>query len=52
MTPPTPPFHAISPLFDTAPFTVNGRHDGGKTLTLWAANPAGELATTAEVVLV
>jgi len=33
-------FRAVSPLFDTAPFTVNGGPDG----KLWAANARGGLA--------
>jgi len=43
-------YRALSPLFDTAPFTVNGRpHDDAKTATLWAANADGGLAMQAEV---
>ena len=44
-------FRAVSPLFDTAPFTVNARHTGDNTLELWAANDAGALATKADVEL-
>ena len=41
-------FRAMSPLFDTAPFTVNGvaTDDGGK---LWATTPEGGLASEAAV---
>ena len=40
-------FRAVSPLFDTGPFTVNGApgEDGG--WDLWAANPGGGLAMQA-----
>ncbi len=41
-------FRAVSPLFDTAPFAVCGRPEGdGKTISLWAKDAAGRLATTA-----
>jgi 3-methylfumaryl-CoA hydratase len=44
-------FRAISPLFDTAPFRVRGkRENDGKTVSLWARNEAGGLATTATAV--
>ncbi len=36
-------FRAYSPLFDDAPFTLNGKM-GGTDATLWAANPQGRLA--------
>ena len=36
-------FRAVSPLFDTAPFTVNGTPEG-EGAKLWAANPTGGLA--------
>jgi len=36
-------FRAVSPLFDTAPFTVNGAPDIGSA-KLWAANDSGGLA--------
>lgn len=39
-------FKAISPLFDTAPFTVCGRLDA-VTATLWARGPQGQLAMQA-----
>jgi 3-methylfumaryl-CoA hydratase len=39
-------FKAVSPLFDTAPFTVNGRLEGG-TAHLWARGPEGQLAMQA-----
>jgi len=42
-------YRAMSPLFDTAPFTVNGRPAAdGRTATLWAANAEGGLAMQAE----
>lgn len=44
-------FRAVSPLFDTADFTVNGRRTGAQTLDLWAADHTGALATSAEVEL-
>ena len=41
-------FRAVSPLFDTGPFVVCGRPESdGKTISLWAQNEAGGLATTA-----
>jgi 3-methylfumaryl-CoA hydratase len=41
-------FRAVSALFDTAPFSVCGKPEGEtKTISLWAANDAGGLATTA-----
>ena len=41
-------FRAVSPLFDTATFAVCGKPEGdGKTISLWARNEAGGLATTA-----
>ena len=44
-------FRAISPLFDTAPFRVCGKREkDGKTVSLWARNEAGGLATTAVAV--
>jgi len=39
-------FKAVSPLFDTAPFTLNGKLEGG-TARLWARGPAGQLAMQA-----
>jgi 3-methylfumaryl-CoA hydratase len=39
-------FKAVSPLFDTAPFTVAGRVDG-QDARLWARGPQGQLAMTA-----
>jgi 3-methylfumaryl-CoA hydratase len=41
-------FRAVSPLFDTAPFTVNGAPEGDGC-RLWAANAEGGLAMTASV---
>ena len=44
-------FRAISPIFDTAPFRVcDKRENDGKTVSLWARNEAGGLATTATAV--
>jgi 3-methylfumaryl-CoA hydratase len=40
-------FRAISPLFDTAPFSVHGRPDGD-TAFLWARNDTGGAAMEAE----
>jgi 3-methylfumaryl-CoA hydratase len=41
-------FRAVSPLFDTAPFSVCGRLEAnGKTASLWAKNSASGLASTA-----
>ncbi len=43
-------FRGVSPLFDTAPFTLHGRIEGDRAL-LWAANPEGRLAMSAEATL-
>jgi 3-methylfumaryl-CoA hydratase len=41
-------FRAVSALFDAAPFSVCGKPQGNtKTISLWAANDSGGLATTA-----
>jgi len=41
-------FRAVSPLFDTADFSVCGKpEDDGKTIRLWASDAAGALAMTA-----
>jgi 3-methylfumaryl-CoA hydratase len=41
-------FRAVSPIFDTAAFSVCGRpEDGGRTIRLWAKDHAGALAMTA-----
>ena len=41
-------FKAVSPLFDTAPFTVAGRLEGDqRTAHLWARGPEGHLAMQA-----
>ncbi len=39
-------FRALSPIFDTAPFTVAGRpdDDDGQAADLWIVNPQGKLA--------
>ncbi len=42
-------FRALSPLFDTAPFTVCGRPENGSTIRLWAKNSTGGLAMEAIV---
>ncbi|MCP1572959.1 acyl-CoA dehydrogenase [Herbaspirillum rubrisubalbicans] len=45
-------FRALSPLFDTEPFTLRGQPDAdGKTLHLWAENIRGELAMQATAIL-
>ncbi len=43
-------FRAVAPLFDTAPFTVNGAPKDGDndTWTLWAANDQGHLCMQGE----
>ncbi|MDN7933822.1 MaoC family dehydratase N-terminal domain-containing protein [Burkholderia metallica] len=43
-------FKAVSPLFDTAPFTVNGKLDG-HAARLWARGPQGQLAMQASAEL-
>lgn len=43
-------FRAVSPLDDTAGFTVCGRRDGGRA-SLWARSAAGALAMQAEATL-
>jgi 3-methylfumaryl-CoA hydratase len=43
-------YRAMSPLFDIAPFTVNGTREGNE-LSLWAANPDGGLAMRATATL-
>ncbi len=40
-------FKAQRPLFDTAPFTVNGRADSATQFSLWAAGPSGQIAVQA-----
>ena len=45
-------FRAVSPLFDSEPFSVHGRLEAdGRRVTLWAANARGELAMQAEASL-
>ncbi len=45
-------FRAISPLFDTASFSVCGQpQEGGKTVRLWAKNSSGGLAMDATATL-
>ena len=43
-------FRAVSPLFDTAPFSVCGRPEGG-VVKLWAKNAAGGLAMEATAII-
>lgn len=43
-------FRALSPLFDTEPFTISGRRDG-QSVELWATTPAGGLAMQANAEL-
>ncbi|HYM31878.1 MAG TPA: hypothetical protein VEU47_11285, partial [Candidatus Cybelea sp.] len=40
-------YRAVSPLFDDAPFTVNGAPKG-RTAQVWAANASGGLAMQAD----
>ncbi len=45
-------FRAVSPLFDTGPFRVCGKPEmDGRTISLWARNEAGGLATIASAVM-
>ena len=44
-------FRAVSPLFDTAPFTVCGRFDAARHASLWARGPQGQLAMHARATL-
>ena len=44
-------FRAMSPLFDTAPFSVCGRFDDPKHASLWARGPQGQLAMQARATL-
>ena len=45
-------FRAVSPIFDTADFSVAGKPEPeGKTIRLWAANASGALAMTATAIL-
>jgi len=44
-------FRAMSPLFDTAPFSVCGRFDDAKHASLWARGPQGQLAMQASATL-
>ena len=45
-------FRALSPLFDTEPFTLRGQPDAdGETVQLWAQNTRDELAMQATAVL-
>jgi 3-methylfumaryl-CoA hydratase len=41
-------FRAVSPLFDTAPFSVRGAPDDKGRVALWARNVSGHLAMEAE----
>ena len=42
-------YRAVSPLFDTAPFTVEGIPGaGGRSARVWAVTPAGALAMTGD----
>jgi 3-methylfumaryl-CoA hydratase len=43
-------FRAVSPLFDTGPFTVCGKAEG-KAVALWARDAAGNLAMSAEALI-
>ena len=45
-------FRAVSPLFDTGPFSVCGNPDStGKTIRFWAENARHELAMDATATL-
>jgi len=45
-------FRAVSALFDTGPFSVCGKPESdGKTLSLWARDESGGLATTASATI-
>ena len=44
-------FRALSPLFDTAPFSVCGRFDAAKHASLWARGPQGQPAMQASATL-
>jgi 3-methylfumaryl-CoA hydratase len=44
-------FRAVSPLFDTAPFVVCGKPEGGM-VHLWAKDAAGHLAMSADALIV
>jgi 3-methylfumaryl-CoA hydratase len=46
--PETYEFRAYNPLFDNAPFTLNGKMDGSKAI-MWASNPDNRLAMQATV---
>ena len=40
-------FRALKPVFDTAPFALQGRPDGDGRAALWVRDPAGDLAMQA-----
>lgn len=40
-------FRNFNPIFDTAPFTLNGREENDRQCAVWAAGPGGELAVSA-----
>ena len=45
-------FRAVSPLFDSEPFSVCGKPESdGRTIRLWAENSGGSLAMTATAVI-
>jgi 3-methylfumaryl-CoA hydratase len=44
-------FKAVSPLFDTAPFSANGKVEGDKA-SLWARGPEGQIAMQASAEMV
>ena len=44
-------FRAVSPLFDTAGFSVNGAPGEGDSTRLWATGPAGQLAMEATAIM-
>lgn len=44
-------FRAMKPLFDTAPFAIQGRADDEGAVRLWASDAAGDLCTEAKATL-
>ncbi len=44
-------FRAVSPLFDTAPFSVCGAPESGSSVRLWAQNMSGGLAMDATAII-
>ncbi|MCR9213309.1 MAG: MaoC family dehydratase N-terminal domain-containing protein [Proteobacteria bacterium] len=40
-------FRNFNPVFDTAPFTLNGREENDRQCSVWVTGPGGELAVSA-----